>query len=166
MRHPPLVVSGQQYCYGQLNLGLAADALPRCLPHLQALLANHHFAQAYTSPLSRCRQLVDALGISASNDVRLMERHFGHWEGRLWSSFSAAEFDPWLADPMGFRPPGGESSDQLRARVQEFLHRSPNNTSILFTHGGVIRMLDCLLNGRPLAATRALDYGDFQWFSW
>jgi len=53
--------------------------------------------------------------------------------------------DPGWQDELtrfeGFAAPGGESIDQLRARVLSFVDELPPGRHALFTHGGVVRVL-------------------------
>jgi probable phosphoglycerate mutase len=41
----------------------------------------------------------------------------------------------------GFRAPGGESYEDLRARVHAFVDELPPGRHVVFTHGGVVRLL-------------------------
>ena len=41
----------------------------------------------------------------------------------------------------GFRAPGGESYEALHARVHAFVDGLPPGRHVLFTHGGVVRLL-------------------------
>ncbi len=158
IRHPRPSLDGKQYCYGQLNLGLAHHALD-CVPSLQQDLADFGPAELFCSPLQRCTLLAEALGLPWRSDYRLMERHFGHWEGRAWRSLAAEQFDPWLANPWGFAPPGGESSLTLAQRLFDFLSDIKPNRAILITHAGIIRMLQSWFHNLKLADTSALEFG-------
>ena len=116
IRHPaPAVAPGT--CYGRLDLGLAESAaiagtrLSAELPPLGIVVS---------SPLSRCRQLAECLHPAAEFDERLAEMHFGDWEGRTWDAIGRAALDAWAADPLGHRPPGGESAREMAARVVSF----------------------------------------------
>lgn len=166
IRHPRLAVSGQHYCYGQLNLGLAPGALLDCQRNLQHRLEQFGPAQAFSSPLQRCSLLADALRLQPSYDYRLMERHFGHWQGRAWADFQPQEFDPWLHDTWGFAPPGGENALQLAERVLDFLSVLPQKKTILVTHAGIIRLLQSWTTQQALVDTQACDYGEALIFDW
>ena len=85
IRHPrPEVLPGT--CYGQTDLGLAesplavAERIRPLLPGAYAL---------YASPLRRARLLAEALGCPEV-DPRLMEIHFGEWEGRSFDEIGQA----------------------------------------------------------------------------
>jgi probable phosphoglycerate mutase len=76
----------------------------------------------------------------ANPDRRLRELHFGELEGARWE-----ECAPMIRDHLvrfdGFQAPGGESVDQLRSRVLDYVAALPEGDHLVFTHGGVIRLL-------------------------
>ncbi len=102
-------------CYGRTDVPLAdsfeaeAAAVRAALPATPRLV--------WSSPAERCRRLAATLGAPVRVDERLWELHFGEWEGRIWDSFHDARSDAWAADPWAMRPPGGESGEQMTARV-------------------------------------------------
>ena len=65
---------------------------------------------------------------------------FGELEGRSWETLSPAERDA-VARFAGFRAPGGESFEALRARVLSLIGALGAGRHLLFTHGGVVRLL-------------------------
>src|SRR6476620_9293983 len=75
-----------------------------------------------SSPLARCVETARLLGArDALCDPRLVEMHWGEWEGRL-----LAELREELGEPMreneargwDFRPAGGESPREVWARIR------------------------------------------------
>jgi len=114
-----------------------------------------------SSPLLRCaafaREFAHAQGVPLALEEGLAEMDFGEWEGRsaarLMEECPAALADFWR-DPLNHPPPGGEPLTRFQARVVaawETLCRSHAGKRVLLvTHGGVIRMLLCHLQGRPL----------------
>ena len=104
------------------------------------------------SPLGRTSNTMelvrDGLGLSADGyrtDDRLLELHFGDWEGRSWSELKAAEtaaVDVRRSEPFGWQPPGegGESYAQGTKRVAGWL-TSVARDSIVVSHGGILRCL-------------------------
>lgn len=152
-------------CYGQLDVGLAAS-----FPH-EAAQALHYLPRTeliLTSPLARATRLAEYLAQARQaelrQDARLMEMHFGEWEGRAWDSIARAELDAWAADLMGYAPPGGESARQLMCRTDALLRdlaRLPHAHVALVAHAGVLRALLAQLGGIPLARTLPweLPYG-------
>ncbi|MEM1086962.1 MAG: histidine phosphatase family protein, partial [Pseudomonadota bacterium] len=121
LRHTtPQVAEG--ICYGQTDLSLAgsfeseAQAALDTLPEFEAII---------TSPLERCRQLADFIGLqtnlNVTEDTRLMEMDFGAWEGVAWDDIPRDEIDEWAEDILHARPHGGESVAMLRDRSRTAL---------------------------------------------
>lgn len=77
----------------------------------------------YASPLRRTMQtameIAAALGLNVTSDERLLEVRFGAWDGMLFSEVQKRDpelVEQWLNSPSVV-PPGGESYDQMAARV-------------------------------------------------
>ena len=73
-------------------------------------------------------------------DPRLREINFGALEGTRWETLENS-YKKALFEFESFDPPGGETLEQLRERVAGFLSELPAGRHLLFTHGGVIRLL-------------------------
>lgn len=103
-----------------------------------------------TSPFRRCLQTIapflDATGIEPEVVDDLGEVFIGDWEGAGFEEIVSGDED--LArrfreqEPMFSLAPGGESGEQLRARVvpavESLLERVADGTVVVMTHGGVI----------------------------
>jgi alpha-ribazole phosphatase len=150
LRHPkPLVAPG--ICYGQLDLpavdvNVAAAALKPLLPA---------GIPVWSSPLLRCRALAECL-VEASDrtvqvDARLMEMHFGRWEGVAWDAIPRDELDQWAAAVESYVPPAGESACQVQQRAVACIEALPGEAAIVVTHAGVIRLLRAHYEHLPLA---------------
>lgn len=152
-------------CYGQLDPDVAgsfeeeADNVLRCLPPLELVLA---------SPLLRAKRLGECLAqknrCELRSDPRLMEKHFGAWEGKSWDDIARNEVDAWAADVMNYAPPGGESAQQVMQRVQGFLRdlaQLPQRHIALVAHGGSIRAMLAQIANMPLTDTLnwQMEYG-------
>lgn len=156
VRHPRPAIA-EDTCYGQLDVGLAEPVLPSA--HLIARrLGKRHIDRIVTSPLRRAHDLALALahvtGRPLVVDSRLMEIDFGLWEGLTWRQIARAEIDAWAADPLGYRPGGGEAALTLYERVAE-VWRAAQDERILaqlwVTHAGPMRCLMSLSSGRKLS---------------
>ncbi|AGY59266.1 histidine phosphatase family protein [Gloeobacter kilaueensis] len=115
----------------------------------------------FTSPLQRARrtaELLEPLWPAATVQVepRVAETDFGAWEG--WSGDQIQQEDParfarWMADPLSFQPPGGESVAELLVRVESFLNellaRPADKNVAIVCHGGVIRAFLLVALGLP-----------------
>lgn len=103
-----------------------------------------HFDRVYSSPSSRCVQLVKEITTSFVTDERLMELNFGDWEGKTWDTVDQQDLQFWMDDFVNVRIPGGESMMDMQQRITEFLEELkllPYKSVLIVTHGGVIRLL-------------------------
>ncbi|GAA4413808.1 alpha-ribazole phosphatase [Nibrella viscosa] len=168
IRHTEVTV-GRRICYGQADVELAAN-YPQQRDRLSALLPGKPVA-VFSSPLSRCRHLAEALHPDIRFDDRLKEFNFGDWEMQAWSAIPSHLLDPWMADFVNHRVPNGETFQELFDRVAAFWHDTilplttgePDSAAPVYvvTHGGVIRALLCLFLELSLrnAYRIHLDYG-------
>ena len=143
IRHPR-VIGGDGRCYGRMDLPLAAD--PAVLAqHIRAELPEGcvDTARLISSPASRCRALANCLHPDAALDSRLLEMHFGSWEGLLWEQIDRDALDRWAANPLTFAPPGGETPLAVRERALAWVADLPadERAVIAIAHAGPIRML-------------------------
>ena len=110
----------------------------------------------WSSPSARCLSVAEALGsrlgLAAVPDARLLELDFGEWEGRAWDQVPRAALESWAADPLGFRPPGGESGAELVGRAGGFARMLADQARpcVVVSHGGPLRLLPALLRGNPV----------------
>ena len=77
-------------------------------------------ARVISSPLRRCRQTADALDPDHDTDDRLLEIDYGELDGLPVKEVPAETWARWR-DDASWAPPGGESHNQLAARVWELL---------------------------------------------
>jgi len=120
------------------------------------------------SPLTRCaepaKEWATQAGIDCLIDERVVEMRYGAWEGKT-STEIRAEFpgmlERWRADPTGQRPPGGESPEELRARLtdwwQEARELHEGKRMLVVAHSGSLRMLLAIALGAPISTTRQID---------
>ena len=109
------------------------------------------FNKIYTSSLSRCRDTADILGQGQEIciDPRLNEIDLGTWDGKSFEHIKKTE--PLLFQKRGeriltFRPPKGESFNDLLNRVSPFfetLEKGLKAPTLVITHSGVIRVILC-----------------------
>lgn len=108
---------------------------------LATVLAGEVFEQVMTSPLQRaCESCTLAgLGPQAVVELDLSEWHYGDYEGLTTAEIQAQTPD-WLLFRDGC--PGGESPDQVGARVDRLIAkvRSVHGHVALFGHGHLFRV--------------------------
>lgn len=107
---------------------------------LRPRLLGQSFDQVWASDLSRAKHTAELCWGAVPTDARLREIHFGDLEGLPWQTLET-EHKEALLRFEGFAAPNGESLLQLEARVVAFIDELPLGRHLLFTHGGVIRLL-------------------------
>ena len=112
-------------------------------------------ARVISSPLQRCRETAAAISDTVEVDERLIEISYGELEGVPVREVAPETWQAWR-DDTSWAPTGGESHDQLAARVWELLdelvepaasgdivlvsHVSPIKASIAWALGTGIEM--------------------------
>jgi probable phosphoglycerate mutase len=127
---------------------------------LRPLLRGERFAGVWSSDLRRAVSTSLLAWGDAVADPRLREMNFGSLEGLPWETLEA-DLQAAIARFEGFAAPEGESFDALRARVHSFLDGLPPGRHLLFTHGGVLRLLS-----RELGEDRFLPTGSLLVVDW
>lgn len=101
--------------------------------------------QWYASPLARARDSARLLGGSqVCVEPALIEMDWGEWEGCTLTTLRAREGDAMRVNEaagLDFRPAGGESPREVRARLQAWLAAIPpaGPPLVAVSHKGVIR---------------------------
>jgi len=127
----------------------------------EALTDAPHYDAVLSSPLARCaafaQDYAQLHGLPLHHDARFQEMDFGAWDGRSAAEIAAADagaLENFWRDPVAFTPPQAEPLPSFQARVlaawQELLARYPGQHVLLVTHGGVMRIILCHLQQRPL----------------
>lgn len=112
----------------------------------------------YASPLKRAVETARLLGLKPPIlEPRLMEMHYGEWEGATWAELQARFGDALAARArrgLEFRPDGGESPADLRVRLVSWLEeiQDLSRDSVAVTHKGVIRMALAMATGWDLVS--------------
>jgi alpha-ribazole phosphatase/probable phosphoglycerate mutase len=135
---------------------------------LQARLAKKPLAAVYTSDLQRCSLGAAIIGrdreLLPVTLAELRELHIGHWEGLTWTEIEhryPAEWQARLQDIVHYQVPGGESLEQLAARVlpllQELVARHRGEEIAIVAHGGVNRVVLLDAIGTSLARLFSIE---------
>ncbi len=120
----------------------------------------------YSSPLQRAYSTALPIAARHSLEVQtvddLREGNFGAWEGlsraevQARSPEDAQHFRDWEKN-MALAPPEGESFEAMRERVcvcvERLAQQHPDQTIVLVTHVGPIKVLLCAALGAPTSAT-------------
>lgn len=97
------------------------------------------------------RVIAGALGLPLRQEPDLHEREVGAHRGRSYDSFlSEPDYDP--RRPWAWKPQGGESYEEVRARVGPILDRlaeaNRGSEVVVVSHGGVMACLWAHVTGR------------------
>jgi alpha-ribazole phosphatase len=123
--------------------------------------------QIISSAALRCRQTTQALGLAWERlDPTLWEQDFGTWEGIRPDQLPDLGPLP-TTDLARHRPDGGESFDDMTARITPAL-KSLDRDSLLVAHAGTVRAALSLIVGQaalsfavaPLSLTVLHRHGD------
>jgi broad specificity phosphatase PhoE len=135
---------------------------------LAELIANPASFDFVASPLGRTRETMElaraAIGLPRDGyrvDPRLIEVHFGDWQGYTLAeldrinpgSSGARALDKWNFVPPG---EGAESYEMLQRRVSSWFDELERPT-VCVTHGGIFRVLFKLVGKKPIREAAALD---------
>ncbi len=111
-------------------------------------------ARVISSPLARCRETAAALDPDHEVDERLIELDYGDLEGTRVADVPRSTWDAWRADDA-WRPPKGESHDELGARVWSLLDElvTPAATGdvVLVSHVSPIKAAVAWALGVPIS---------------
>jgi probable phosphoglycerate mutase len=120
----------------------------------------------HASPLGRTRETMQRVRSAFSVplpkvafDDRLVEVSFGVYEGRLHTELSSGEMaiaGERNADFWFFRPPEGESYEDVAGRIRAFAAAELKAPAIIVAHGGILRVLRRLIEDFP--AERAVNW--------
>ena len=166
IRHGETVWNADGRFQGHQNTSLSDTGCDQARVVARAL-AGHHFDAMYTSDLARAVETAATIAayhdLTPISDARLREAYFGEWEGLTlpeialrWPEILAT----WKADSLHTRPPGGETLEQVQARVaalvSEIMTRNPDGTVAVVAHGGSLRAIVALALGADLSIFRRL----------
>jgi broad specificity phosphatase PhoE len=161
LRHGPTCWNAQGRIQGHTDIPLSDEGLAK----MRALLPPPSFetARVFVSPSRRARQTAEALGLNGAVwDPRLMEQNWGDWEGLSRADILARDGADAFAragQALAFRPPGGESTAELHARVAAFLKDAARHQgdAIAVAHLGVLRAAYTLATGWDMATPMPPD---------
>ena len=157
VRHGETTHNARKILMGQRHGNLS----PKGKKQVQALgkgLKNKEFDFIYCSDLKRCKDTLREISkyhkhvpVVFTKDLR--ERSMGIFEGKPHEELHKA-FEKYKAHHWTFKPNGGESYEELKARVLRFLNyvkkNHPQDRVLLVTHGGVLRSIASILRKTSL----------------
>ncbi|WP_163559587.1 histidine phosphatase family protein [Halomonas sp. NO4] len=155
VRHGLTAWNRERRYQGQRDIPLLLPEARSGLDRLREALHGERFDAVHASDLMRCRQtlahvLVGRRGGAAPRfDARLRELDFGEYEGKCYGELRALPgYRAWIDSQGEQAPPGGESTQGLRTRLDDWLgelfaevEAQGLERVLVVTHGGVIREL-------------------------
>ena len=127
----------------------------------KSLLDAPRYHAVLSSPLARCAAFAQDYAqqhdLPLQYESRFQEMDFGAWDGCSAAEIAAADavaLENFWRDPVACPPPQAEPLLSFQARVlaawQELPARYPGQHVLLVTHGGVMRIILCHLQQRPI----------------
>jgi probable phosphoglycerate mutase len=117
-----------------------------------------------SSPLRRATETAALLTRQPVEiEPRLIEMDWGGWEGRTLADLRADAPDAMAANEargLDFRPQGGESPREVRARLEPLLADLHHDLAVCVTHKGVIRAALSLASGWDMTSKPPVRLGD------
>ena len=105
--------------------------------------------QVLCSPMLRCRQTAEVLGLEPVIVEELREIDFGRWENRTFAEIARdwpEKVAEWCHWSEGFTFPEGENIGHFIKRIQavaKMVEEATASRILLVSHGGVVRHLLC-----------------------
>ena len=168
---------------GSLDDALTAKGWQQMLSSIdQSQTLPQQWDVVFSSPLQRCSMFaehcVKERDIPLILDKNLQEMHFGDWEGQsiqqLYEQFPETLADFWQK-PTQTTLPNAETMHQFHLRVstamsniQQQMQLNGWQSALMVTHGGVIKLLKCMVLQQPLddVLKMTAELGQLSSFRW
>ena len=138
LRHAETAWSLERRIQGRTDVPLLANVAV-------SLPAACNGMRVVTSPLRRCVETAALIGApDAPREPRIVEMDWGDWQGETFAALRERLGEVMReneARGLDFRPAGGESPREVRARVKGWMREvaAANVPTLAVTHRGVIR---------------------------
>ncbi len=164
IRHGETLWNGEGRIQGHLDSPLSPLGRAQAVS-VGARLAAEGVDHLASSDLGRALEtaaaVADATDLEIFVDARLRERSYGALEGMTWPEIERArpaDFARLASHDPNYRPEGGESLMDFRARVLSVLgelgRAAAGSRAAIVTHGGVLGVLYREVNGIPFDVPR------------
>jgi broad specificity phosphatase PhoE len=155
VRHAQVADCYRGICYGRSDVALGPEGLEESA-RLAEILSRWPIRHLVTSGAARARAMAERIagrtGLEMTVEPALLERDFGAWEMRRWDSIYEEvgdAMDGLIHEPETYRPPGGETTGELRDRVLSWYARRPcEGLVVVVAHGGPIAAIRGTLAGK------------------
>jgi probable phosphoglycerate mutase len=161
LRHGPTDWNAAGRVQGHTDIPLSDTGLAK----MAGLRLPFDFSRRFASTMTRARQTAEALDLrNPMLDARLMEQNWGAWEGLTRAEIFARNGDDAFVRAGSehgeeFRPPDGESTGELHARVGAFLRDAAQGEgdAVVVAHLGVLRAAYTLATGWDMTTPMPAD---------
>jgi alpha-ribazole phosphatase len=158
VRHGETLATREHRLCGQSDCALSERGRRQSAAIVESCAAGGDWRAVYTSPLSRCRSMAEAvaerLGIPLSVENDLLEIDHGEWDGRLEVEIKESEpeaYGDYCDHPGIFAAPGGENGFRVAARALPVVERiraaHQAGDVLVVSHEATIRIIACALLG-------------------
>lgn len=167
VRHGNTKLNSARIFVGHTDVELSVTG-SRQVEKLRDRLSVEKIDVIYSSDLKRAYMSAETIASQHKMEViacqELREFNYGKIDGSTFDEI--CRFHPKLAKQcaewsLQLKFPGGESVDQLRQRVSSFLNRlhqyTPEQTVLIVAHGGLMRIMICLLLDMDLRHWRQIS---------
>jgi phosphoserine phosphatase len=152
VRHGHVAGISPERFRGRADLALTQEGRRQAEMTARRIGATWQPTAIYASPLSRCQDTGAAIGrpfgLTPISLEGLVDIDYGEWQGMTPDEAKAHWFsavDLWYRAPDEIKIPGGESLQEVRARVattlQTICSAHPNDTVVLVGHDSVNRVI-------------------------
>lgn len=159
VRHGETDWNAQHKLMGRADIPLNSKGIAQA-HELVKELADTPFDAIYTSPLLRAKQTADIIGsafhMPLFERTDLFERNYGTLAGSSWAEVAERHTDNARdldqQQQYDYTAFGGERAAQVQERLEHFLAELKSGSAkcpLVVCHGGIIRMLQHLIHGRP-----------------
>ncbi len=163
VRHTAVASHWAGRCYGRSDVPLSRDGREAARAVLRT--SPDRRAASQCSPLRRARFLAGLVTRERPDtqiviEPRLVECHFGTWEGLPWDAIYADSGDAMMGvvtAPHAFRP-GGTARRHMQCAIGRWIgsmrrYGSKRDLCVAVCHGGPIAAIRGTLAGAPVSAT-------------
>lgn len=156
VRHGQTIGNLQEKYIGSSEDELSSQGIME-IKKTKEFIKNICFDRVFSSERKRA---IDSARILADKEIncdyRLNERDFGIFENKTYDEICRnypLEEREWSDNWIGYKVPGGESTEEAYRRVVEFmglLEKENYDNCLAVTHGGIIRLIYCYILGGDL----------------
>jgi len=171
VRHGQTESNAKRLMYGNWDSPLTPEGVEAAMTTANEI--SQDFDLIYSSDLGRAKHTAEILNkklnLPINYDARLRERHFGSLEGTDMLSTNKEMWQKDHVQEYNYRPWGGESMENVKERIMDFVSDMKKNSRdkkvLVVTHGGIMRLIYFLLNGKPAekihnASVHEFDFPD------